>query len=235
MLTSWGTCCGEFVNIGKVATSRRANIKAYITQPYRELFPFAHQHQKVHCVPPSVDSSGSKMDWPKDDFKWFGQGFDGFPKSLPEDCVEYALYIIDSKLSDFDVREKLREVQSEANRLTEQLLEGFIWQRESFALDLIRGNGKVQSFLGGRTNYGDSVNDEWLIVHILREISKRFPHLWIRVVDTDGQFLLIEAANALPRWLNPEIADFRVRITLELEIGESKLTSRRFGSITGSS
>jgi hypothetical protein len=29
-------------------------------------------------------------------------------------------------------------------------------------------------------------------------------------VDTDGEFLLIEAANALPRWLNPEIADNRV-------------------------
>ena len=31
-------------------------------------------------------------------------------------------------------------------------------------------------------------------------------------MDTDGQFLLIEAANALPNWLNPEIADFRVWI-----------------------
>ena len=31
-------------------------------------------------------------------------------------------------------------------------------------------------------------------------------------MDTDGQFLLIEAANALPRWLNPEVADLRVWI-----------------------
>lgn len=62
----------------------------------------------------------------------------------------------------------------------------------------------------GRTNYGDSVEDEWLIVYILRELSKQFPQIWIRIVDTDGQFLLIEAANALPRWLNPEVADFRV-------------------------
>lgn len=33
-----------------------------------------------------------------------------------------------------------------------------------------------------------------------------------RVYDTDGEFLLIEAANALPKWLNPEIADHRVCI-----------------------
>ena len=56
------------------------------------------------------------------------------------------------------------------------------------------------------------MEDEWLIVYILRELSKQFPKIWIRIVDTDGQFLLIEAANVLPRWLNPEIADFRVRI-----------------------
>lgn len=31
-----------------------------------------------------------------------------------------------------------------------------------------------------------------------------------RVVDTDGEFLLIEAAHALPKWLSPEVADNRV-------------------------
>ena len=52
-------------------------------------------------------------------------------------------------------------------------------------------------------------------------------------MDTDGQFLLIEAANVLPRWLNPEIADFRVWIHsgklyvipvnhLDERLGESK-------------
>lgn len=65
-------------------------------------------------------------------------------------------------------------------------------------------------YLHGVTNYGDSVEDEWLIVFILRELSRQFPNIWVKVVDTDGEFLLIEAANALPRWLNPEIADNRV-------------------------
>jgi hypothetical protein len=65
-------------------------------------------------------------------------------------------------------------------------------------------------YLRGLTNYGDSVEDEWLIVYILRQLSNTIRDLWIKVVDTDGEFLLIEAANALPRWLNPEIADNRV-------------------------
>lgn len=54
------------------------------------------------------------------------------------------------------------------------------------------------------------MEDEWLIVYVLRELSKSFTQIWVTIVDTDGQFLLIEAANALPKWLNPEIAGFRV-------------------------
>lgn len=49
-------------------------------------------------------------------------------------------------------------------------------------------------------------------MYLLRELSRQFPELWIKVNDTDGEFLLIEAANALPQWLNPEVADNRVWI-----------------------
>lgn len=66
------------------------------------------------------------------------------------------------------------------------------------------------SFLRGRTSYGDSVEDEWLIVYLLRELSKQFPDAWVRVFDADGEFLLVEAANVLPPWLNPEVAEYRV-------------------------
>lgn len=69
---------------------------------------------------------------------------------------------------------------------------------------------KGLSYLRGRTSYGDSVEDEWLIVYLLRELSKQFPDAWIRVFDADGEFLLVEAANVLPPWLNPEVAEFRV-------------------------
>lgn len=144
----------------------------------------------------------------KDGLKWFGEGFDGFPRTLPEDCVEYAIYVIDSKLGDLEIQQQLRQVQAAATKLTCTLLKGFIWQRGSFHLEAKREEGR--RLLSGRTEYGDSVDDEWLIVYILRELTKQFPKLWIRVFDTDGQFLLIEAANSLPPWMNPENADFRV-------------------------
>lgn len=66
------------------------------------------------------------------------------------------------------------------------------------------------SFLHGQTSYGDSIEDEWLIVYMMLELSKQHPNAWMRITDTDGEFLLIEAANVLPSWLNPEVAAFRV-------------------------
>lgn len=69
---------------------------------------------------------------------------------------------------------------------------------------------KGRSFLQGQTNFGDSVEDEWLVVYLLRELSRKFRHSWIRVFDSDGEFLLIEAADALPKWLNPDVAENRV-------------------------
>ena len=37
-----------------------------------------------------------------------------------------------------------------------------------------------------------------------------FALLLCRVQDGDGEFLLIEAANSLPRWMKPETAENRV-------------------------
>ncbi|KAF2197061.1 SGT1-domain-containing protein [Delitschia confertaspora ATCC 74209] len=147
---------------------------------------------------------------PKDDFKWFGEGFQGFPKHLPEDVVEYIIFVIDSKLSDVQTRERLQAFKRAMSDLEKKFLKEYTWQREGINLELIREEGRWA--LQGRTNYGDSVADEWLIVYFLRELSKQFPDAWLRIYDTDGEFLLIEAANALPQWINPEIAENRVWI-----------------------
>lgn len=66
------------------------------------------------------------------------------------------------------------------------------------------------TFLRGRTNYGDSIEDEWVVVYLLRELTRKHKDLWVKVVDSDGEFLLIEAAGSLPSWLEPEVADNRV-------------------------
>lgn len=79
---------------------------------------------------------------------------------------------------------------------------------ESRLTTLIQG----LQYLHGVTDYGDAVEDEWLIVYMLRELTKSQPALWVRIVDADGEFLLIEAANVLPEWLSPELDQNRVWI-----------------------
>ncbi|KAK5697733.1 hypothetical protein LTR17_023850 [Elasticomyces elasticus] len=157
---------------------------------------------------------------PDDGLKWFGEGFDGFPKRLPDDCVEYVIYVIDEKLKDIaTIRARLKQILNVATEICKQHTKDYIWQRDAFQLRLrpsleetIETKSQTMPHLRGRTDFGDSVADEWLIVYLLLELSKRCPEIWIRVYDTDGEFLLIEAANSLPKWLNPEIAENRVWI-----------------------
>lgn len=64
--------------------------------------------------------------------------------------------------------------------------------------------------LYGITHFGDNIEDEWFIVYILITITKQMPDLIARVHDNDGEFLLIESADYLPQWAQPEICDNRV-------------------------
>ncbi|KAK4452069.1 protein ecdysoneless [Podospora aff. communis PSN243] len=131
--------------------------------------------------------------------------FHGFRMRLPEDCVEYMLFVVGDKNLN-----KLEAVRKAAIEKAESLTKDYIWQRDGFKLET-----KIQgglSYLHGTTNYGDNVEDEWLIVYLLRELSKCSPQLWVRVCDSDGEFLLIEAAKVLPKWLSPENDSNRVWI-----------------------
>ncbi|KAK2873779.1 hypothetical protein FQN49_002083 [Arthroderma sp. PD_2] len=152
----------------------------------------------------------------EEDIAWFRSTFRPIPKpQLPDDCVEYSLYWIPLNGSAVDdvgkadsIRTSLTEVQKYSSVLLKKYLKGYVWQRDNFRLELTKEDGL--NLLRGRTEYGDSIEDEWVIVYLLRELSRKFENLWVKVTDSDGEFLLVEAAAALPAWLEPEVADNRV-------------------------
>ena len=170
----------------------------------------------------------------EDDVAWLKSTFHPIPKpQLPDDSVEYSLYVISKFLdpiNDSETRNRLHEVQREAARLQKRWLKDYIWQRQSFGVEITKEDGEVcrlttkdnhehadnipigVTLLRGRTEYGDSVEDEWVVVWLLRELTKKFKDLWVKIVDNDGEFLLIEAAGTLPKWLEPEVAENRVWI-----------------------
>ncbi|KHE78647.1 SGT1-domain-containing protein [Neurospora crassa] len=137
--------------------------------------------------------------------------FNGFQMSLPENCVEYMLFLInDQPEAQRTTLSSLKTIRKAALQRLDELTKDYIWQREALKLETRIENGLV--YLHGRTDYGDNVEDEWLIVYFLRTLSFSFPNLWIRIFDSDGEFLLIEAAKVLPKWLSPEMDANRVWI-----------------------
>ncbi|KUI72030.1 hypothetical protein VM1G_07928 [Cytospora mali] len=133
----------------------------------------------------------------------FGEDeFKEYERVLPENCVEYMLFVVDADQQSKQFTSSLEAVRKAAVQLANQLTKDYIWQRHAFNLETKTDQGL--HYLYGITDYGDSIEDEWLIVYILRELTKQFPGLWVRVSDSDGEFLLVEAANVLPKWLSPE-------------------------------
>ncbi|KAL4931240.1 putative regulatory factor Sgt1 [Aspergillus undulatus] len=149
----------------------------------------------------------------QEDIEWFKSTFRPIPKpELPDDCIDYSIHYVPSNPAVVDeaadTRTRLTEVHKSSAELTKQLLKDYIWQRDPFRLEITKNDGTTT--LSGRTNFGDSVEDEWVVVYLLLELTKKHKDIWATVTDNDGQFLLAEAAGALPSWLEPEIADNRV-------------------------
>lgn len=153
------------------------------------------------------------------------------PPSVAEDTVAYELYPAASIASQKEAVAALATVIREW--VTAQL-PGHIWHRDAFELKLVQNpDASGQWMLEGRMRVGDCVDDEWLVVWLLREMSRNWD-LVVRCVDaycdgflcvcgvltetrstfsvfdTDGEFLLIEAADSLPSWVAPTNAENRV-------------------------
>jgi hypothetical protein len=109
--------------------------------------------------------------------------------------------------------------------LVSSLSTSYIWHKQSFNLALSpvaftssAASVSAPQYLEGKTDCTDCVDDEWFIVWILRELSRTVEDLVVGVSDEDGEFLLIEAAEVLPRWVTPQNATNRVSSSLSLDL-----------------
>ncbi|CAK9232446.1 unnamed protein product [Sphagnum troendelagicum] len=115
----------------------------------------------------------------------------------------------------------LEELKAACFDIVSPLIKDYIWQHQPFNLDVVSTPTSSSSLsssssslphLHGMIKYGDNIDDEWFLVFLLYELSRNLPNISITVRDGDGQFLLIEAAYSLPRWLKPETSSNRVFI-----------------------
>ncbi|CAM9826608.1 unnamed protein product [Ascophyllum nodosum] len=109
--------------------------------------------------------------------------------------------------------EHLQQLRSSVLQLVDSLTSGFIWHREPFELSVaVPPEGDLEPHLYGDQVIGDSISDEWFVCFLLFSITSTFDGLTARITDNDGEFLLIEAATAIPPLLSPANSDHRVWI-----------------------
>lgn len=132
-----------------------------------------------------------------------------------DDYVEFYIFPV---LNEKDEDSLLSKYLIEISNLLQSYTKQYIWHKDEFNLTIRRKNShlltgeteeNLPAHLYGAVHYGDNIEDEWFVTFLLQKISQKFDELVIRVIDSDGEFLLIEAANFLPSWADPDTCDKR--------------------------
>lgn len=122
----------------------------------------------------------------------------------------YAVHLRESSLA------AIQTLSAEILTHIQSLAAGYIWHKQAFNLQpaplASTAAAQTSYCLKGSVNCTDCVDDEWFTVHLLCEITRRWPDAVVSVEDEDGEFMLIEAAEVLPKWVTPGNAANRVSI-----------------------
>lgn len=68
---------------------------------------------------------------------------------------------------------------------------------------------KKFNFCYGSCKFNQNIEEEWLIIYLLYQLSEYDRDLVIKIFDDDGDVLLIEAAEHLPSWLESSRSENR--------------------------
>ncbi|WBW70533.1 snRNP binding protein Sgt1 [Schizosaccharomyces osmophilus] len=109
-----------------------------------------------------------------------------------------------------DQKSSAKQFKLQLEHLMETYGKDRIWQNERFTLSEDTIHGFYCLF--GSTDFGDCIADEWWIVWLLFEASRSVKNAFCRIIDADGEFLLIEAAFSIPKWIDEDNSDYRVWI-----------------------
>jgi len=97
------------------------------------------------------------------------------PPSISEDTLQYILYPPPALAEKSSATTLAASVQAYVS----ELLPHFLWHRDSFEVKIAKDIDSAPAsgdkwMLEGRMRVGDSIDDEWCVVWLLREISKKW-------------------------------------------------------------
>lgn len=103
------------------------------------------------------------------------QGPRAFPlPSVPDDSLHYELHLTSSTAEDESTLAVLI-----SDYVQSLLIQPWLWNKDGWELKPVKG---IKRLLEGTMRVGDAIDDEWLVVWLLREVSKRWTDLVIRCV-----------------------------------------------------
>lgn len=132
-----------------------------------------------------------------------------------EDAVTISIYPdqIQGVGKKFSSHSDLLSLLDRLTATVNEISQSYIWFKDSLKLVLIVPDDKNEpSHYCGTVKFSDSIEDEWFITYIAFKLTEAFPNISVSVTDTDGQFLLIEAADFIPDWIDPENCENRLWI-----------------------
>lgn len=105
--------------------------------------------------------------------------------SIAEDALDYTIHLPPATASSSSP-EQTQNTSALALLISDYvqslLVQPWLWNKDSWELKVISETGENAQEggrLAGRMRVGDAVDDEWLVVYLLREVSKRWRELII--------------------------------------------------------
>jgi hypothetical protein len=116
-------------------------------------------------------SKGDLEAWERDIYTHLiMQGIFNRPPSIAEDTIQYALYPPESNSDRTSVTSLALAIQ----HFVDSLLTDFLWHRDFFQVKVVQDSDRSGWFLEGRMRVGDSIDDEWCVVWLLRQVSEKW-------------------------------------------------------------
>ena len=127
--------------------------------------------------------------------------------------VRYHVFVHNEHVDDGKKEKLLSRTCDECLAYVAGLMENYIWHWEKFDLRFSPASPEYTNCLYGSVDFRGNMDDEWFVVYLLLRLSSWKKELFIKITDDDGQFLLAEAAHALPDWAEPDTCENRLVLT----------------------
>ena len=108
---------------------------------------------------------------------------------------------------------KTKSFWSQIQEIYNKVASEYFWHDEGIHWEVVNKTADpFDFFVHGKVRFGDGMEDEWFLVRFLMALTASNTLLSASIFDTDGDFILIEAADVIPDWLEPENSKNRVFI-----------------------